>query len=406
MNIGHTHMNNRRAEILEVCLATGNWLERADYRGNDPYQLDHFMARASGTRISRSAVAFFRRLLKPYHALIPKRLFTVAKPILIPQALADSLSAEACLPDGRPNARRIGRLFDLIVEAKSPLASNMGWGLPFRWGGSETHPAHWPVTVATTIVLRAIMDAGGLLDRGIVADVVNSGIRFMIEEIGYEDSAEGICIRYGPGDTRLILNASALAAAVLARAGAEFGRQDWVDLARRAVDFIASHQNGDGSWHYSPAHRGHPLNPTIDSRHTGYIIESLVVANRYLNDARVDAAVSAGWSYVKSNLIEDDRPRWSPETTWPVDCHDLAQGILTALAVKDMKVADRHVALALDTFYLGDGRFAFKLFESGQLNEAVFIRWSQAPMYRALAAYLGEQSLASDLSTPLATGTR
>ncbi|WP_422677696.1 hypothetical protein, partial [Bacillus paralicheniformis] len=135
-----------------------------------------------------------------------------------------------------------------------------------------------------------------LLDRQAVAERVESGIRFMVEECGVAELPEGDCILYGPGDTRLILNASVAAAALLQRAALVFGRDDYSALAARAVALAAHNQNPDGSWYYSPAYREHPDDTIIDGRHTGYILEGLIKVNAELGDARVAEAIERGWA--------------------------------------------------------------------------------------------------------------
>ncbi len=379
------------AEAVKACFAVGDWLEHASYLGNDPYQLDEFISSGSRLKLVGPILDLMRRTLKPYHAMIPRRLFTAAKPILIAQALSDSLSAEATMPIRSSTRRRVERLFQMLQDVRSPLAENSGWGLPFRWGGAIAHPVNWPTSVSTAMVLHGMLDAIELLDQNQSHASITSGIDFIVHECGYEETSSGICVRYGRGDRRLILNASAVAAAAFVRAGMILRRDDWIDLARRAVCFIISAQNQDGSWYYAQPHLEHPLDPIIDSRHTGYIIESLAAINQVLPDSRVNTAISKGWGYVKSSLIDGNRPRWSPESTWPVDGHDVAQAILTSLAVGDAAMAEAHVSLALRSFYLGEGRFAYKLFENNQRNLTVFIRWSQAPMYKALSKYISSK---------------
>jgi hypothetical protein len=45
----------------------------------------------------------------------------------------------------------------------------------------------------------------------------------------------------------------------------------------------------------------------------------------------------------------------------------------------------------MSRFHRGKGLFRYKLFEDGRSNDAVFIRWTQAPMYKALARYRRER---------------
>jgi hypothetical protein len=86
-------------------------------------------------------------------------------------------------------------------------------------------------------------------------------------------------------------------------------------------------------------------------------------------------------------LLDGDAPRWSPEETYPVDAHDVAQAIQTSLALNKSDWADRHVRYALENLYLGEGLFCYKHFADGTNHPANFIRWTQAPMYKALAVY-------------------
>ncbi|MGL3208905.1 hypothetical protein [Bradyrhizobium sp. BR 1433] len=145
--------------------ALGNWLEQNDYAGNDPYQLDNIISQVGGRPIIGPLMHFARRTLKPYHALIPKRLFQAAPAIVMPQALGDSLAGEARQPDSKVSRRRAARLLTLLEDTRSPLARNAAWGLPFDWGGTGKHPKHWPTTITSTIVLTGLLDAIHLLDR-------------------------------------------------------------------------------------------------------------------------------------------------------------------------------------------------------------------------------------------------
>lgn len=372
--------------------ATGQWLEKQNYAGNDPYQLDNIISSVGDRPLIGPLMGFARRVLKPYHALIPKQIFQASKPILMAQALGDALSGEGARAPDDEARRRAARMFQLLDEIRSPLAKNTAWGLPFVWGGVEKHPRHWPTTITTTIVLQGMMDAILLLNREAVAQRVESGIRFMIEECGVAELPEGDCILYGPGDTRLILNASAAAAGLMARAGAMFGKPDLIALAGRAASLVCHHRNDDGSWYFAPAHGAHPLDPIIDNRHTGYILEGLSEVREFGESGEITAAVGQaidrGASYLRSHLLDEEIPRWSPDATYPVDAHDVAQGIQTSLVIGDVNLASRQVRFALDRFYLGDGMFRYKLNADGRTNDAVFIRWTQAPMYKSFRKFL------------------
>lgn len=377
--------------IESVVAELGDWLERQNYAGNDPYQLDNIISSVGGRPIIGPMMGLARRVLKPYHALIPKRVFQASKPIIMPQALGDALSGEGKSGRGDTARGRARKIFALLAEHRSPLATNLAWGLPFLWGGEEKHPKHWPTTITTTFVLNGMLDAEHLLDGETVIAQIRAGISFMIEECGVEELPEGACILYGPGDTRLIINQNAAAAGLLARVAERFAEPDFMALAERAAAFCIHHQNENGSWYFAMPHKQHPLDTIIDFRHTGYVLEGLLEVRKRTGDttlrASLDEAIARGWGYVRQHLIDDDLPRWAPGQTWPVDSHDVAEAIILAIEMGDLQLAARHVQAALSIFYIGKGQFRYKAFEDGRRNEAVFIRWTQAPMYKALAKY-------------------
>jgi hypothetical protein len=53
----------------------------------------------------------------------------------------------------------------------------------------------------------------------------------------------------------------------------------------------------------------------------------------------------------------------------------------------ELDAAARVVEFALANLYDGEGRFHFKLLADGRRNSSVFIRWTQAPIYRALRLF-------------------
>lgn len=377
-------------DIDQVIETLGDWLESVDYRGNDPYQLDNIITKTASRPLIGPVIGMARKLLKPYHSLIPKRLFSASPPILMPQALGDALSGEGFRKSDQQAKRRAEALFTLIKKTRSPLSRYSAWGLPFSWGGTEAHQTDWPTTISTTFVLNGLLNSLHLLDREEVIPILESAIDFFMYECGVEETGKGSFLRYGPGDTRLILNASAAAAVPIMRIGEICQRDELIDFAHRASRFVASHQNPDGSWYFAPQHGPHALDTIIDSRHTGYIIEAVATVNNLVKDPALEVSIDAGWNYVKTFLLEDNKPRWSPEQTWPLDSYDVAQLILTSLTLEEMDLATSTVELAINEFHRGDGLFRYKLFENGRSNDAVFIRWTQAPMYVALSRYRKE----------------
>lgn len=56
--------------------------------------------------------------------------------------------------------------------------------------------------------------------------------------------------------------------------------------------------------------------------------------------------------------------------------------------ISRVDLARQHMVFAMDRFYAWGGKFRYKAFENGDSNNAVFICWTQAPMYKAIVRYL------------------
>jgi len=65
-------MDNNES-IQEFILNISKWFKLNEYKGLDPYQLDE---KASGLIRRFPFLKYVRKLLKPFHALIPKSSFS------------------------------------------------------------------------------------------------------------------------------------------------------------------------------------------------------------------------------------------------------------------------------------------------------------------------------------------
>ncbi|WP_100961729.1 hypothetical protein [Bosea sp. FBZP-16] len=124
--------------VAIACAATGQWLENQDYAGNDPYQLDNLLTRASDKALFGRLVSFARRVMKPYHAFIPKQLFSMAKPIYMAQALGDALAGEGLRATDDSARRRAARIFQLLGEIRSPSLSTTPGDCPSSGGAPKS----------------------------------------------------------------------------------------------------------------------------------------------------------------------------------------------------------------------------------------------------------------------------
>lgn len=370
--------------------SVGVWLENADYAGQDPYQLAARANAAAQYRALRPLLNMAKHVVKALHPYLPVSLFTSMPEVVIPQALSYVLSAEALTEDSPTRARRLERVITLLKSSRSAYSPHVAWGLPFTWRDGEIYPPNWPVAFSSSVVGHGLLDAKHFLAHEVVEEWITGLVQFLCNEIGVVYTPSGACFRFVKGSDSPIINGCTLTAAFIARAAALIGDNKARDMAREAMAFVIENQNEDGSWLYAAAYADKAADPIIDNRHSGYILDGL----KLFDDADpnhglpIQSALSRGWEFYSTRLLVNGMTKWDPDTLYPIDGHDLAQALVTTTLLGKHEVRNEVLSFALNNLYDDSGQFFFKLFESGKINRSVFIRWTQAPFYRALRMFL------------------
>ena len=383
-------MDSLGERCIEICHRMWNWLEVRNYRGTDPYQIDDKITRWGSSPLLGSILDAARKFLKPYHVYLPAGLFNFSPGVLMPQALGLILGGHAslyALTGDSIYLNGANKVYELIKQSRSPGYDWPCWGLPFAWGGQEAHPAYWPTTVTTGFVAHGLLDAREILPQAGLSDFLEEIMQSFMKVMGYARFDTGTCLYFGPGDQRLIMNSSVLAASAMARYGHMTHDQDKLSFAGEAALLLAHGQNEDGSWYYTDPVNSDVVDTIIDARHTGFILQHLHIINEICQRPEVDRAIDRGWLYFRSTLMEGCLPRWSPIQTYPIDIQDVGQTIITALILGKQEIAENLLRTALEKFFDGKNQFYFKLLENGTRNKSVFLRWGQAFMYKALSDY-------------------
>jgi hypothetical protein len=278
---------------------------------------------------------------------------------------------------------------DRLLELRSPEVVEPAWGYHFD---VETrfffYPRTTPNTIATAFAGQALLDAHELTGRADLLELASGAGSFFLERVG--QSTEGF-IGYFPGDRTPIHNATALAAAFLARLHSLTGDTDARDAARAAIGFVAAHQRADGAWGYAEGRHG----DWVDGLHTGYVLDSVRACARLLADDALAASHARGLTYYRDNLLlADGTPKFYDGRVHPIDAQSAAQAIRTlaeAGGAESRELAWRVYGYALANLDRGDGAFAFQR-HRGWLDRTPHVRWVQAPMLDAMSRLL----LASD----------
>jgi len=386
---------------LDVALKLLEWMRKRDWQGIDPYLLDAKLNAMASSGLRRAVMRRARTWLKPFHSLIPRRVFSLAPPVLMPKVLGLALSGLAGLSvrlEPRAYQGQIDTIVERLLATRSGRCRELAWGHPFSWGGAIRYEPDTPSVPVTALIAHGLMD---ILETGRVQglqDELNSIARYILEENGSKDLGESLCFYYAPDNPDLTYNTSLLAASYLLRLDRHFGTDAYTRPATKALRFVLEGQNADGSWYYTDARGDTPLDTTIDGRHTGFILEHLAHIQATLPAGHalqpdVAAALHKGTHYYLSQMMEGPIPRWEPGATFPVDIKDVAQAIITLAVLGETARARRTLDFAYEKFFDGTDAFWFKLQQNGHVNRTVFIRWNQAWMFKAIGVLLHAETM-------------
>jgi len=270
------------------------------------------------------------------------------------------------------------------------------WGYAFDWETCfGTFPAGTPLITTIPYVYEAFEAGLDVLEDPSCVDVLESIARFVHSGFRQTEVAPGVLTTsYTPDDARRVVNANAYRAYLLTTAAARFARPEWRDAAEGNLQFVLTSQRSDGSWLY--AHDG--KDAFIDNFHTCFVLKNLVKTWRLTRRADVLAAVSKGYAFYKSRLLDENgspRPfaRTQRLTLSYHDLYDYAEGINLALLTREVDqdadvILDRLVAELCGDWQAADGHFITRRY-TVLSNRMPYHRWAQSQAFRALTAYLG-----------------
>ena len=363
-------------EILERLEA---WGRSRQWVGADPYEgLNTPLARVAPGRRGRQAVTqAYKRL--PFAPPWPLR----SAPRRNAKALALALGGYAT-PAGRklPGAERYLRELPQQLGALNLLADGAAWGYPFdvqtRGVG---YGATTPNAIATCFVVDALCDAeeAGVAGAGELALQARAFLLSL-----FQPDASAPYFSYVAAGAPLIHNANLLVCGALARLHGLEAQSGVEQPVAQAVQTTLAKTGPDGIWPYGEtASYG-----WADNFHTAYTLEGLLRVGRAwgLGGKELQRGLAA-W---KSTFIDPDGwARYYPQSRYPLETHCAASAIdllcLAGGAPEDRALAEAIARCAVAELWLEEeGCFAFRRASRG-LNRRRFMRWTNAPMFRALA---------------------
>jgi hypothetical protein len=362
------------------------WVEARDFAGYDPYDaLSSSILRILSLGSKWGRVAVIQGMKR---CPVNLRRLLLVRPGHNPKALGLFLEGyvRLCRNNLDDCARgRITHLMELLESQRSSRCSGNGWGYNFDWQSRVFFvPRGTPSIICSSFIGHALLDVWETLHEQRALDLAVPIAQFFLRDLNRTPDGETFCFSYTPVDTYAVHNANLLGASLLMRLYNV--TQDFVlrEAALAALAYSMKYQREDGSWFYSER----PGSRWIDSFHTGFNLESI---RRFLNLGQASEhleAYSAGVEfYARKFFLPDGTPKYFHDRLFPIDIHSAAEAItFFSGEVAYTELAERVLAWALCNMYDGSGQFWFQKHKRFTIR-VPYMRWSQAWMFRALAAY-------------------
>lgn len=281
------------------------------------------------------------------------------------------------------------KLLDRMEELRKEGYSGFCLGSNHETQGlGKKSPIEMPDVVDTSYAVKALLLANEKFSEDKYAERAYSTSEFVFEDLDYIEDEEGGKIKYKPFSTHEThtFNANALGARLLIDLYSKFSEERFREASMNILDYIASHQRGEGGWMYTDPPSASHL--SMDNYHNGFIIESLLRYQEVTGSNRFEDPIQKSLHFYKNVLYnEDGSPNWDENSEYPKDTHAVAQGIIVFNMDEDMGFSKKILDWTLDNLYAGDGRFYYQK-KRFYTKKFTLMRWCQAWMAYAISEYL------------------
>ncbi len=381
-----------------------NWIEVNGYKGYDPYDAEDYIIskEKSGNSLSEAEKNEIRFLNDTNPKLcrekygIPPKINAKAQGLL----LASYTDLYRVLNENR-FLEKAKEIAEWLVQNRSGNFENYCWGYPFDWQSKVFIPMGTPSAVVTTIVGDGFWKLYKTTLEDKYLDVCNSICRFILEDLKIDEiDTEKICFSYTPIDDFHVHNANLFAAEFLARIGKELDNHDYIEYARKSMNYTLSEQNEDGSIFYWGKIQDYHNSKHLDSYHSGFEIRALASLFESLGELRIKEAYLKYLSFFIDSYILDDgailqfpKKKNNPQ----VNVHGVAEGILLSSILlpelSELKgYLDKMVEWATINLQHTEGWFGY-IVRNEQKIMFPYFRWGQAWMLRGLTEYFKAEKI-------------
>lgn len=278
-------------------------------------------------------------------------------------------------------------LLSLILEGYSGAC----WGYNFDWQARRLFlfPKGTPTVVVTAFCTEALIEAYRITDRQEYLKTALTAADFVLNDLHRTVKDEGFLFSYSPlNGNNTVYNASLLGTKILSLCYRHSKDRRFLIAAHESACACSLAQNYDGSWYYGEL----AVQKWIDSFHTGYNLESLIIFSSMTGDKSFEGVISRGFKfYLENFFLSDGTPKYYHNRTFPVDIHSPAQLLITLCRsgrlVENKVVAERVIRWTIKNMQDNSGYFYYQR-SKFHTNKIPYMRWSNAFMFNALSLYI------------------
>jgi rhamnogalacturonyl hydrolase YesR len=379
-----------------------NWLSCNGWAGYDPYDLKGIpLFIKDNPNIFEKVIRKTAIKAESFVPLLLRRIFRVNKTI--------NAKAMGLFADGYLNLYQATRKRSYLEKAEEAIQwldenysvgySGSCWGYPFDWQSRIFIPAGTPSSVVSATVGSAYWNFYEITNEEKYLKTCTSICNFFVQDLNVDQIDKNkLCFSYTPLDSFHVHNANLFVAEFLIRVGKEIGKEQFIDLGLKAVNYALSEQNEDGSLCYWGKDQDSQCH--IDHYHSGFEIRCLYSIWKYTKEERIHRAVDRYYRFYLTNLFEDNTiPKLTPQRKYPVNIHACAEALLcnTTLSPDFPEAIDYLANTArwvIKIMQDETGYFYYMIRELKGIKWKVkipYIRWGQSWMLKAFSELLKEK---------------
>jgi polysaccharide biosynthesis protein VpsJ len=275
-----------------------------------------------------------------------------------------------------------------LIDHQSKGYSGACWGNHFDYQSRGFYlPKGVPTIVWTSLIGHAFLDGYEHFKKDEYLQIAVSSCEHILRDYEKYPHKDGLCISYVPGLNCEVHNANTLGASLLIRTDSHAHNQAYVELAQKALQYTAEHQQPEGSWYYAE----YPNSHWVDNFHTGYVLDCFKHYVKTTGDDRFTATMNTGYEYWKETFfLSDGTPRYYNHKTLPVDIQCSSQAIDTLVFFSDRDPESLSLAMKVAQWTIENmqdrtGYFYYRRYSPWLVNKTPTLHWGQATMLCALA---------------------